>query len=73
VAERSFLKGIIKANSRKNVRERRERIIELKNIFFTNITRYYDTYGGKGFNFLITRLFESGFDILDIKIRIKKI
>jgi hypothetical protein len=44
----------------------------LKNTFFTNITRYYNAYGEKGFNLLITRLFGGEFDILDIKYANKK-
>ena len=72
IIKRDFLKGIVRANSRKNVRERKERIIKLKSTFFTNITRYYDAYGEKGFNFLITRLFGGEFDILNIKHANKK-
>jgi hypothetical protein len=72
VVKRGFLKGIIKTNSRKNVRGKRGRIIELENIFFTNITRYYNAYGEKSFNLLITRLFGGEFDILDIKHTNKK-
>jgi hypothetical protein len=47
-------------------------MIGLESIFFVNITRYYDTYGEKDFNFLITRLFGGEFDILDIKYANKK-
>jgi len=72
IAKRGFLKGIIRANSRKNVRERKKRIIRLKNTFFANITRYYNTYGEKGFSLLITRLFGGEFDILNIKHTNKK-
>jgi hypothetical protein len=72
IIKRDFLKGIVRANSRKNVRERKERIIGLKNTFFANITRYYDAYGEKGFNLLIIRLFGGEFDILNIKYANKK-
>ena len=67
IIKRDFLKRTIKTNSRKNVRGKRERMIGLKNTFFTNITRYCDAYGEKGFNLLITRLFGGEFNILNIK------
>jgi hypothetical protein len=67
ITKRDSLKRIIKANSRKNVRGKRERIIRLESIFFINITRCYNAYGGKDFSFLITRLFGGEFDILNIK------
>jgi hypothetical protein len=67
VIKRDFLKGTVRANSRKNVREKKERMIGLESTFFVNITRYCDAYGEKGFNLLITRLFGGEFDILDIK------
>jgi hypothetical protein len=72
IIKRDFLKGIIKINSRKNVRGKRERIIELKSTFFINITRCCDAYGKKGFNLLTTRLFGGEFDILNIKHANKK-
>jgi hypothetical protein len=72
VIKRGFSKRIIRANSRKNVREKRERMIGLKSIFFANITRYCDAYGKKGFSLLITRLFGGEFDILNIKYANKK-
>ena len=67
ITEKGSLKGIIRANSRKNVRGRKERIIGLESTFFTNITRCYNVYGKKGFNLLKIRLFGGEFDILDIK------
>ena len=72
VTEKNSLKRIVKTNSRKNVREKKGRIIKLKSTFFTNITRYCDAYGKKGFNLLITRLFGGEFDILNIKYANKK-
>jgi hypothetical protein len=72
IIKRDFLKGIVKANSRKNVRKKRGKIIKLENIFFANITRYCNVYGEKGFNLLITRLFGGEFNILNIKHANKK-
>jgi hypothetical protein len=67
VAERGSSKGTVRANSRKNVRGRRGRMIGLESTFFANTTRCCDAYGGKGFSLLTTRLFGGEFDILDIK------
>jgi hypothetical protein len=67
IAEKGSLKKTVRVNSRKNVRERRGRMIKLESTFFANITRYYDIYGGKGFSLLITRLFGGEFNILNIK------
>jgi hypothetical protein len=72
IAKKGVLKRIVKANSRKNVREKKGRIIRLKSTFFANITRYCNTYGEKGFSLLITRLFGGEFDILNIKHANKK-
>jgi hypothetical protein len=72
IIKRDFLKGIVRTNSKKNVREKKKRMIKLKSTFFTNITRYYDIYGKKGFNLLITRLFGGEFNILNIKYANKK-
>jgi hypothetical protein len=72
VTKKNSLKKIVKINSRKNVREKKEKIIRLESIFFANITRYCDVYGEKGFNLLIIWLFGGEFDILNIKHANKK-
>jgi hypothetical protein len=72
IIKRGSLKGIVKANSKKNVRKKKKRMIGLESTFFVNITRYCDIYGRKGFNLLTTRLFGGEFDILNIKYANKK-